>query len=75
MKFGDNYSENGENFCFNNIVFAAQMNHRNILKLIGCCLETEIPILVFEFVEYGTLADRVAVLMDLTWSLYYGDIG
>ncbi|XP_031253830.1 non-functional pseudokinase ZED1-like [Pistacia vera] len=33
------------------------MSHKNILKLIGCCLESQLPILVFELVECGTLAD------------------
>ncbi|KAK3170377.1 hypothetical protein Dsin_000197 [Dipteronia sinensis] len=33
------------------------MGHKHILKLIGCCLETQIPILVFEsFVNYETLS-------------------
>ena len=35
------------------------MDHKHILKLIGCCLETPIPILVFESVEYGTLCERI----------------
>lgn len=45
--------------CFNNIVFASQMNHKSILKLIGCCLETEMPALVYEPADYCTLADRL----------------
>ncbi|XP_031269419.1 putative wall-associated receptor kinase-like 16 [Pistacia vera] len=43
----------------NNIVFAAQMKHKNFLKLIGCCLETQFPILVFDSVGCTTLADRI----------------
>ncbi|XP_031269415.1 non-functional pseudokinase ZED1-like [Pistacia vera] len=43
----------------NNIVFATQMKHKNFLKLIGCCLETQFPILVFDFVGCTTLADRI----------------
>ncbi|KAK9215565.1 hypothetical protein WN944_007570 [Citrus x changshan-huyou] len=45
--------------CINNVTYAAQMSHNHILKLIGCCLETPIPILVFESVQYGTLWDRI----------------
>ncbi|KAK0602175.1 hypothetical protein LWI29_031080 [Acer saccharum] len=59
MKFGDNpTTSDAYEYCYNNIVFASQMNHKNILRLIGCCLETQIPILVFELIEYGTLAER-----------------
>ncbi|KAK0600485.1 hypothetical protein LWI29_015420 [Acer saccharum] len=59
MKFGDKpTSSDAYEYCYNNIVFASQMSHKNILRLIGCCLETRIPILVFEPIEYGTLADR-----------------
>ena len=58
MRFREsNRDEHGS--CINNIVYAAQMSHNHILKLIGCCLETPIPILVFEFVQYGTLWDRI----------------
>lgn len=53
------YKEEMQEYCFNNIVFAAQMYHKNAPKLIGCCLETETPISVFEYMKYGTLADHI----------------
>ncbi|XP_052298074.1 serine/threonine-protein kinase ZRK3-like [Citrus sinensis] len=58
MRFREsNRDEHGS--CINNIVYAAQMSHNHILKLIGCCLETQIPILAFESVEFGNLHDRI----------------
>ncbi|XP_031253807.1 non-functional pseudokinase ZED1-like [Pistacia vera] len=54
-----NFSDKCTKYSINSIVFASQMRHKFFLKLIGCCLETEAPILVFEHVEYGTLADRI----------------
>ncbi|XP_065622863.1 serine/threonine-protein kinase ZRK1-like isoform X2 [Quercus suber] len=48
--------------AINDLVISAQMSgHSNVLKPIGCCLHTPIPILVLEFAAKGFLADRIFV--------------
>ncbi|KAL5549752.1 hypothetical protein UlMin_004983 [Ulmus minor] len=42
----------------NDVAFASRLSsHNNVLKFLGCCLETEFPILVYEHPQMGNMTN------------------
>ncbi|KAG6482957.1 wall-associated receptor kinase 5-like [Zingiber officinale] len=62
----------------NETLILSRINHDNIVKLLGCCLETEMPMLVYEFVPNGTLShlihenkNRSSISLDIRLRIAY----
>jgi serine/threonine protein kinase len=57
IKKSINVDKSQEKQFANEIIIQSRIIHKNIVKLIGCCLEVDVPMLVYEFVPQGSLHD------------------
>ncbi|KAM3289661.1 wall-associated receptor kinase-like 20 [Capsicum chacoense] len=58
----------GTDQVLNEVRILCQVNHKSLVRILGCCVELEQPLLVYEYIPNGTLSDHLHLQRKLlTW--------
>ncbi|XP_021771624.1 wall-associated receptor kinase-like 3 [Chenopodium quinoa] len=52
----------------NEVILLSQIKHRHVVKILGCCLEDDKPLVVYEFICNGTLLEHIHKSI-FTWEM------
>uniref|UniRef100_A0A803LVM8 Protein kinase domain-containing protein n=1 Tax=Chenopodium quinoa TaxID=63459 RepID=A0A803LVM8_CHEQI len=72
VKKSTTLNESQQEDFINEVVIMSQVIHRSIVRLLGFCLDSEVPILVYEFIPNGTLFNNLHHLYEefpITWTM------
>ncbi|KAL5709467.1 hypothetical protein ACHQM5_020151 [Ranunculus cassubicifolius] len=63
----------GTDQVLNEVRILCQVNHRCLVRLLGCCVELQEPLMVYEYISNGTLFEHLHALhpglrSSLTWA-------
>ncbi|RZC77128.1 hypothetical protein C5167_001297 [Papaver somniferum] len=47
------------NQVLNEVGILSQVNHKHLVRLLGCCIEAELPLMIYEYIPNGTLHDHL----------------
>ena len=59
----------GVDQVLNEVKILSQVNHRSLVRLLGCCVDSELPLLVYEYVPNGNLFEHLNGYGDLDWKV------
>ncbi|XP_019058424.1 PREDICTED: wall-associated receptor kinase-like 20 [Tarenaya hassleriana] len=57
----------GTDQILNEVRILCQVNHRSLVRLLGCCVELEQPLLIYEFIPNGTLFEHLHCNINGKW--------